>query len=107
VLVMTTVCWCVADQMVKTYGELDGELHLVKLRVDPAVSLGLDLAGNSQHDTMSVFVAGIHPDSPVARSGQIHVGDELLEVSIVVASIQFLIFIFHFFSSIENIFVFF
>jgi len=53
---------------------------MVKLRVDPSVNLGLDLAGNSRQDTMSVFVAGIHPDSPVAHSGQIHVGDELLEV---------------------------
>jgi len=66
--------------VVKRYGELDGELHMVKLRVDPAVSLGLDLAGNSHLDTMSVFVAGIHPDSPVAHDGRIHVGDELLEV---------------------------
>ena len=53
---------------------------MVKLRVDPSVSLGLDLAGNSRLDTMSVFVAGIHPDSPVAHDGRIHVGDELLEV---------------------------
>jgi len=65
---------------VKRYGELDGELHMVKLRVEPSVNLGLDLAGNSRLDTMSVFVAGIHPDSPVAHDGRIRVGDELLEV---------------------------
>jgi len=79
---MLTVVCCAVDQIVRTYGELDGELHMVKLRVDPAASLGLDLAGNSHQETMSVFVAGIHPDSPLAHSGQIHVGDELLEVTL-------------------------
>jgi len=53
---------------------------MVKMRVEPSTSLGLDLAGNSQLDTMSVFVAGIHPDSPVAHDGRIRVGDELLQV---------------------------
>jgi len=51
--------------------------------VDPSVGLGLDLAGNSRLDTMSVFVAGIHPESPVAHDGRVHVGDELLEVEYV------------------------
>jgi len=76
------VNWCGAEEIVKRYGELDGELHMVKLRVDPSANLGLDLAGNSHLDKMSVFVAGIHPDSPVARDGRIHVGDELLEVQL-------------------------
>jgi len=71
---------CDVEEVLKRYGELDGQLHVVKLRVDASESLGLDLAGNSRLDTMSVFVAGIHPDSPVARDGRIHVGDELLEV---------------------------
>ena len=30
---------------------------------------------------MSVFVAGVQPDSVAARDGRIQVGDELLEVS--------------------------
>jgi len=75
--------------MVKRYGELGGELHVVRLKVDPSVNLGLDLAGNSQLDTMSVFVAGIHPDSPVAHDGRIHVGDELLEVRVHVCASGF------------------
>ena len=79
-LVSDSVLILHADQILKTYGELDGKLHMVKLRVDPSVNLGLDLAGNLHQDTMSVFVAGIHPDSPAARNGQVHVGDELLEV---------------------------
>lgn len=43
--------------------------------------LGLSLAGNRDLDTMSIFVVGIQPDSPVARDGRICVGDQLLEVS--------------------------
>jgi len=76
---------CGVDEIVKRYGELDGELHMVKLRVDPSTSttsLGLDLAGSSQLDTMSVFVAGIHPDSPAAHDARIRVGDQLLQVCI-------------------------
>lgn len=68
------------EVLMKKYGELDGELHMVKMTVDPSLGLGLDLAGNSRVDTMSVFVAGIHADSAVARDGRIRVGDELLEV---------------------------
>ena len=45
-----------------------------------ANGLGLSLAGNRDLGTMSVFVVGIQPDSPVANDGRIRVGDELLEV---------------------------
>ncbi|KAK3592866.1 hypothetical protein CHS0354_004087 [Potamilus streckersoni] len=58
----------------------EGELHLVEfLRGNGG--LGLSLAGNKDRSKMSVFVAGIQPDSIVARDGQIQVGDELLEVN--------------------------
>jgi len=55
-------------------------LHVVDLNCDVTGGLGIDLAGNRSLDTMSVFVAGIHPNSAVARDGRIRVGDELLEV---------------------------
>ena len=42
--------------------------------------LGLSLVGNRDLGIMSVYVAGIQPDSPVATDGRIRVGDELLEV---------------------------
>ena len=46
------------------------------------MGLGISLAGNKDRNTMSVFVAGIQPDSSAALDGQIQVGDELLEVII-------------------------
>ena len=88
-LARVTVCvWACrsVEEIVRRYGDLGGELHMVKMAVDRSSSsssgtgLGLDLAGNAQLDTMSVFVAGIHPDSPAARDGRIHVGDQLLQV---------------------------
>ena len=42
--------------------------------------MGLGLAGNKDRSKMSVYVAGIQPDSPAARDGRIMVGDELMEV---------------------------
>lgn len=42
--------------------------------------MGLGLAGNKDRSKMSVFVAGIQPDSPADRDGRIQIGDELLEV---------------------------
>lgn len=42
--------------------------------------LGISLAGNKDRNTMSVFVAGIQPESSAAQDGRILVGDELLEV---------------------------
>ena len=70
-----------ADKIAKRYGDLDGELHVVDLKYDVTSGLGIDLAGNRNLDTMSVFVVGIHPESIVALDGRIHVGDELLEVA--------------------------
>lgn len=45
--------------------------------------LGISLAGNKDRNTMSVFVAGIQPDSAAGQDGRIQVGDELLEVNII------------------------
>ena len=45
--------------------------------------LGISLAGNKDRNTMSVFVAGIQPDSAAGVDGQIQVGDELLEVKLI------------------------
>ncbi|KAK3091257.1 hypothetical protein FSP39_018351 [Pinctada imbricata] len=64
----------------RQYGDLNGDLHLVDLQRGNG-SLGINLAGNKDRNTMSVFVAGIHPDSVAGRDGRIEVGDELLEVN--------------------------
>lgn len=44
--------------------------------------LGISLVGNKDRRKMSVFVCGLHPNGAAARDGQIHVGDEILEVTI-------------------------
>ncbi|KAH3696145.1 hypothetical protein DPMN_083608, partial [Dreissena polymorpha] len=64
----------------RRYGDLNGELHLVDL-VRGTSGLGISLAGNKDRNTMSVFVAGIQPDSAADQDGRIIVGDELLEVN--------------------------
>lgn len=74
-----------ADKVLRTYGELPGELHLVEFDRNcngpTCPGLGLLLAGNRDLGTMSVFVVGLQPGGVAANDGLIHVGDELLEVS--------------------------
>ena len=69
-----------SERIQRRYGELNGELLLVELRRG-STGLGISLAGNKDRNTMSVFVAGIQPDSAAGLDGQIQIGDELLEVS--------------------------
>ena len=69
-----------AEKIQRTYGDLNGQLHVVELQRDGATSLGLCLAGNRDLATMSIYVVGILPASAAAGNGCIHVGDELLEV---------------------------
>ncbi|XP_021361837.1 multiple PDZ domain protein-like [Mizuhopecten yessoensis] len=64
----------------RRYGDLTGALHLVDLKKS-GNGLGISLAGNKDRNTMSVFVAGIQPESVAWRDGRIHIGDELLEVN--------------------------
>ncbi|XP_061191832.1 multiple PDZ domain protein-like isoform X3 [Saccostrea echinata] len=64
----------------RQYGDLNGELHLVDLNRGNG-SLGINLAGNKDRNTMSVFVAGVQPESVAGKDGRIQVGDELLEVN--------------------------
>ena len=68
-----------SERIQRRYGELNGELLLVELRRG-STGLGISLAGNKDRNTMSVFVAGIQPDSAAGQDGQIQIGDELLEV---------------------------
>ncbi|XP_056019682.1 multiple PDZ domain protein-like isoform X12 [Ostrea edulis] len=64
----------------RQYGELNGDLQLVDLNRGNG-SLGINLAGNKDRNTMSVFVAGVQPESVAGKDGRINVGDELLEVN--------------------------
>ena len=72
---------CFTEKVIKAYGELGGDLHLVAVNRAGGNGLGLSLVGNRDLNTMSVFVVGIQPNSTTANDGRIHVGDELLEVS--------------------------
>ena len=81
-----SVCVCV-EKVLRMYGELSGDLHLVELDRGAAQScgaggssIGLCLAGNRDLATMSVFVVGYQPGSVAACDGRIRIGDELLEV---------------------------
>ena len=77
---LTSLCWPrVAEKVVKAYGELGGDLHVVSVERG-SNGLGLSLAGNRDLNTMSVLIAGIKPQSTVAEDGRVHVGDEILEV---------------------------
>ncbi|XP_064625556.1 multiple PDZ domain protein-like isoform X22 [Lineus longissimus] len=64
----------------KKYGDLNGQIHMIEFDRG-SNGLGLSLAGNKDLNTMSVFVAGVQPNSPVGRDGRILVGDELLEMN--------------------------
>ena len=78
---------CVAEKVVKAYGELAGDLHVVAMeRPGTSNGLGLSLAGNRDLSTMSVFIAGIRPTGAIGQDGRVHVGDEILEVSYLVTS---------------------
>ncbi|XP_052777206.1 multiple PDZ domain protein-like isoform X3 [Mya arenaria] len=68
------------ERIQRRYGDLNGELLLVELTRGSG-GLGISLAGNKDRNTMSVFVAGIQPESAAAHDGNIMVGDELLEVN--------------------------
>ena len=68
-----------SERIQRRYGDLNGELLLVDLTRGTG-GLGISLAGNKDRNTMSVFVAGIQPESSAALDGRIVVGDELLEV---------------------------
>ena len=69
-----------SDRVLRRYGDLGGDVHLVDL-TRGGNGLGISLAGNKDRNTMSVFVAGIKPDSVAAKDGRIEIGDELLEVT--------------------------
>lgn len=78
---LTSLPWSYlfSEKVSARYGDLKGELRLVELN-KCGNGLGLSLAGNKDRTKMSVFVVGVHPDSPAAPN-VIQVGDELLEVS--------------------------
>lgn len=79
---LVTSCFLTfAEKIRQRYADLPGELHIIELEKDKN-GLGLSLAGNKDRSRMSIFVVGINPDGPAGRDGRMHIGDELLEVSV-------------------------
>lgn len=76
------------EKVLRLYGELTGDLHLVEIDRAGAGSIGLCLAGNRDLAKMSVFVVGYQPGSLAANDGRIRIGDELLEVCQSVSAIE-------------------
>ncbi|XP_025110172.1 multiple PDZ domain protein-like [Pomacea canaliculata] len=64
----------------RKYGDQAGTVQLIEFPRSKS-GIGLSLAGNKDRSVMSVFVAGIQPDSQAAKDGRIEVGDELLEIN--------------------------
>ncbi|XP_070196024.1 multiple PDZ domain protein-like isoform X6 [Littorina saxatilis] len=64
----------------RKYGDLGGTVEIIEFSRGKS-GIGLSLAGNKDRSIMSVFVAGVQPDSPAARDGRIYVADELMEIN--------------------------
>lgn len=74
------------EKIRQRYADLPGELHIIELEKDKN-GLGLSLAGNKDRSRMSIFIVAINPDGPAGRDGMIRVGDELLEVNVVIITL--------------------
>lgn len=73
--------------MLQRYGSLSGTLHMIQLEKDPStLGLGISLTGNQQDSRarMSIYVAHVDPTGPAGLDRRILVGDELLEVGLMV-----------------------
>ena len=57
-------------------------MHLIDICRNDTSGLGISLVGNKDLTVMSIFVNALKEGYPAANSGQIFVGDELLEVCI-------------------------
>ncbi|KAJ8000543.1 hypothetical protein DPEC_G00181200 [Dallia pectoralis] len=81
-------------KMMARYGSLPGELQMIELEKSSSEGadrgslaggpgLGLQLTGDrdGSRARLGIYVAGIDPQGPAGRDGQIRVGDELLEIN--------------------------
>lgn len=63
----------------KKYHSLGHKVILVKVEKDRR-GLGISLAGHRDRNRMAVFVCGLNPKGAAFKTGEISVGDEILEV---------------------------
>lgn len=64
----------------KKYQSLGHKVILVKVEKDRR-GLGISLAGHKDRNRMAVFVCGLNPKGAAHKTGEISVGDEILEVN--------------------------
>lgn len=50
--------------------------------------LGISLAGHKDRNCMAVFVCGLNPNGAAFKTGGIQIGDEILEVSLIIISVS-------------------
>lgn len=72
----------VADKVRKKYGSQGVAVVVAELNVErgAAGGLGISLAGHKDRTKMAVLIAGLNPAGRAYSSGQLQVGDEILEV---------------------------
>lgn len=63
----------------KKYHSMGHKVMLVKVEKDRR-GLGISLAGHRDRNRMAVFVCGLNPKGAAHKTGEISVGDEILEV---------------------------
>lgn len=64
----------------KKYHSLGHKVILVQVEKDRR-GLGISLAGHKDRNRMAVFVCGLNPKGAAHKTGEISVGDEILEVN--------------------------
>lgn len=64
----------------KKYQSLGHKVILVQVEKDRR-GLGISLAGHKDRNRMAVFVCGLNPKGAAHKTGEISVGDEILEVN--------------------------
>ncbi|XP_025830217.1 inaD-like protein [Agrilus planipennis] len=66
-------------KVLKKYANLGNKVLIVQLERTQQ-GLGISLAGHKNRSCMAVFVCGLNPSGAAFRTGEIQVGDEILEV---------------------------
>lgn len=76
--------------MKKKYANLGHTILMVQLERSNQ-GLGLSLAGHKDRNCMAVFVCGLNPNGAAYKTGDIQIGDEILEVSNIIVLWHFFI----------------
>ncbi|KAG7205615.1 hypothetical protein KM043_007578 [Ampulex compressa] len=69
-----------AMKIKKKYTNLGHKVMMIKVEKDRR-GLGISLAGHKDRNRMAVFVCGLNPKGAAHKGGELHIGDEILEVN--------------------------